>query len=68
MFASILDDKKGGFFQICPADDGGTSGKQFYWPDTNVLVTRFLQPGAAVELIDFMPVSGHSRFATDHRQ
>jgi GH15 family glucan-1,4-alpha-glucosidase len=68
VFASILDDKKGGFFQICPADDGGASGKQFYWPETNVLVTRFLQPGAAVELVDFMPVGGHSSFATGHRQ
>ena len=68
MFAAILDDKKGGFFQIAPADDDGTGGKQFYWPDTNVLVTRFLQSGAAAELIDFMPVGEDSRFATARRQ
>ena len=66
VFAAILDDKKGGFFQICPVD--GTSGKQFYWPDTNVLVTRFLQSGAAAELIDFMPVGKGSRFASARRQ
>ena len=64
VFAAILDDKKGGSFQICPADDDGPSGKQFYWPDTNVLVTRFLQSGAAAELIDFMPVGEDSSFAT----
>jgi GH15 family glucan-1,4-alpha-glucosidase len=66
VFAAILDDKKGGFFQICPAD--GSSGKQFYWPDTNVLVTRFLLAGAAAELVDFMPVGKDSEFATDRRQ
>jgi GH15 family glucan-1,4-alpha-glucosidase len=66
VFAAILDDQKGGFFQICPAD--GSSGKQFYWPDTNVLVTRFLQPRAAAELVDFMPAGEGSRFATAHRQ
>jgi GH15 family glucan-1,4-alpha-glucosidase len=68
VFAAILDDKKGGFFQIAPADDDGIGGKQFYWPDTNVLVTRFLQSGAAAELIDFMPVGEDSMFATARRQ
>jgi GH15 family glucan-1,4-alpha-glucosidase len=68
VFAAILDDKKGGFFQIRPADDDGRGGKQFYFPDTNVLVTRFLQPAAAAELIDFMPVGEDSSFATARRQ
>ena len=31
--------------------------KQFYWPDTNVLVTRFLCPDGVGELQDFMPVA-----------
>ena len=30
--------------------------KQFYWPSTNVLVTRFLLPDGIAELEDFMPV------------
>ena len=30
--------------------------KQFYWPSTNVLVTRFLLKHGIVELEDFMPV------------
>ena len=55
VFAAILDDKKGGRFRIAPEDNDVTC-KQFYWPETNVLVTRFLAPHGAVELTDFMPV------------
>ena len=68
VFAAILDDQKGGFFQIRPTDSENSNCKQLYWPDTNVLVTRFLQQGAAAELIDFMPIGAESRFATTHRQ
>ncbi len=45
VFAAILDDRKGGRFRIAPIDDDA-SCKQFYWPETNVLVTRFLAPMA----------------------
>ena len=41
VFAAILDAERGGHFRIAPATDGAKS-KQFYWPDSNVLVTRFL--------------------------
>ncbi len=41
IFAAILDDAKGGRFQIVPLDDQVTH-KQMYFPDTNVLFTRFL--------------------------
>ncbi len=54
VFAAILDDEKGGRFSIAPVDDDITC-KQFYWPETNVLVTRFLAAHGAAELIDFMP-------------
>ena len=31
--------------------------KQFYWPDTNVLITRFLTPdGVTGQVTDYMPV------------
>ena len=30
--------------------------KQYYWPDTNVLVTRFLHPDGIAEVEDYMPV------------
>ncbi len=55
VFAAILDDQKGGRFQIAPASDGFKT-QQYYWPDTNVLITRFLGAGAAGEVIDFMPM------------
>ena len=55
VFASILDDEKGGSFRIAPTVDG-TVSKQFYWPDTNVLVTRFLGTDGTGEITDFMPV------------
>ena len=58
VFAGILDDEKGGRFQICPTKDGARH-KQFYWPDTNVLVTRFLSPEGVGQVIDFMPIGGH---------
>ena len=55
LFGGILDDNKGGHFKIAPATDGVVQ-KQFYWPDTNVLVTRFLSPDGVGEIRDFMPV------------
>jgi GH15 family glucan-1,4-alpha-glucosidase len=55
IFGAILDDKKGGRFQIS-AGAAGVRHKQFYWPSTNVLVTRFLLADGIAELEDFMPV------------
>jgi GH15 family glucan-1,4-alpha-glucosidase len=55
VFAALLDDEKGGRFCICPMNERVTF-KQLYWPDTNVLVTRFLSPDGIGEIDDFMPV------------
>jgi GH15 family glucan-1,4-alpha-glucosidase len=66
IFASLLDDKKGGHFRVSPSNHEVTC-KQFYWPDTNVLVTRFLSAEGAAELIDFMPVSGAPKMGDEHR-
>ena len=55
IFASILDERKGGWFKISPLTST-TKHKQFYWPDTNVLVTRFLLPHGVGQVVDFMPV------------
>ena len=55
VFGAILDDQKGGRFRIAPAL-ACARHKQFYWPDTNVLVTRFLHADGILELVDFMPV------------
>src|SRR5262245_10553849 len=55
VFGALLDDEKGGHFCICPVNEGVTF-KQLYWPDTNVLVTRFLSPDGVGEIEDFMPI------------
>ncbi|HET7747693.1 MAG TPA: glycoside hydrolase family 15 protein [Vicinamibacteria bacterium] len=54
VFAAILDDQKGGEFAIAPVATH-VAEKQFYWPDTNVLVTRFLSPDGVGQITDFMP-------------
>ena len=56
VFAAILDDKKGGCFRISPVPERVTR-KQVYWPETNVLVTRFLLQEGVVEVVDYMPVA-----------
>ncbi len=61
VFGAILDEHKGGYFRIEPIVEEVTH-KQVYWPDTNILVTRFLSNDGVGEIIDFMPVS-HSRDA-----
>lgn len=55
VFAAILDDQTGGRFDIKPETEHLRT-KQFYWPDANVLVTRFLSPDGIGEIEDFMPV------------
>jgi len=55
VFGAILDDAKGGSFSIAPATEH-VAKKQFYWPDTNVLVTRFLAEQGVGQITDFMPV------------
>ncbi len=55
VFGAILDQKKGGYFKIEPMVCTFTH-KQFYWPETNILVTRFLADCGVGEIIDFMPV------------
>ena len=54
LFGSILDHKAGGHFKIAPVREGNT--RQMYLPETNVLLTRFLQDDGVGELTDFMPV------------
>jgi GH15 family glucan-1,4-alpha-glucosidase len=55
VFAAILDNEKGGRFKVSPAG-GGTTCKQLYWPDTNILITRFFSPHGVGEVTDYMPV------------
>ncbi len=61
IFAALLDDKKGGRFQLAPVLKGERH-KQIYFPDTNMLLTRFLSADGVAEVSDFMPVKseGHA--------
>ena len=55
VFAALLDDARGGRFQIAPAFANGRQ-KQLYLPDTNVLVTRSLSEEGVAEVTDCMPI------------
>src|SRR5579859_7481530 len=55
VFAAILDDEKGGRFVVGPTGEEFRK-KQLYFPDTNVLVTRFLVDSGVAEVSDYMPV------------
>ncbi|MEV0381674.1 glycoside hydrolase family 15 protein [Nonomuraea sp. NPDC050643] len=65
VFGSILDADKGGSFQLF-ADTPATT-KQFYFPDTNVLITRFFADDGVGEIQDFMPIADDRLEADRHR-
>ncbi|MFJ6215498.1 glycoside hydrolase family 15 protein [Streptomyces sp. NPDC092296] len=65
VFASILDTERGGSFAL--ATDVPARTRQFYFPDTNVLITRFFAADGVGEIQDFMPVTDESREAGRHR-
>jgi GH15 family glucan-1,4-alpha-glucosidase len=56
VFAAILDPARGGGLRVAPA--GPAEVRRAYLDDTNVLVTRFDQPGGALRLVDFMSIAG----------
>ena len=66
IFGSLLDHDRGGHFRIRPAGEVFTS-KQLYFPDTAILVTRFLTEAGVGEVIDFMPVAGRRLASDRHR-
>src|SRR4051795_6588694 len=55
VFASLLDDRKGGRFSLAPVTPATTT-KQMYMPDTAILVTRHLSESGIAEVLDFMPI------------
>lgn len=64
MFAAILDADLGGAFELSAAVPADI--KQFYFPDTNVLITRFFTEDGLGEIQDFMPVT-HAGESDRHR-
>ncbi|GAA2353142.1 glycoside hydrolase family 15 protein [Nonomuraea africana] len=65
VFAALLDSDKGGSFEL--AADVPTTTKQFYFPDTNVLITRFYADDGVGEIQDFMPIADESSEPGRHR-
>ena len=55
IFAALLDDQKGGRFEISPQLTNARV-RQMYLPDTNILITRFLADEGVAELTDYMPI------------
>src|SRR5262249_36700026 len=55
VFAALLDDQKGGCFEIQP-QLSHPRVRQLYLPDTNILLTRFLAEEGVAELTDYMPI------------
>lgn len=66
VFASLLDREKGGYFRI-HARGERMRVKQMYFPQTAVLITRFMSEGGVGEVIDFMPVADEPTVATPSR-
>ncbi|MDO0930915.1 glycoside hydrolase family 15 protein [Streptomyces sp. DG2A-72] len=65
VFAAILDTERGGAFELAAAVPAQT--KQFYFPDTNVLITRFFTEEGVGEVQDFMPIGHEAEEVARHR-
>jgi GH15 family glucan-1,4-alpha-glucosidase len=66
VFAAILDKERGGYYRITPASEDW-SPRQLYFPDTNVLITRFLSPDGVGEMQGFMPIARDGEETHRHR-
>jgi len=64
VFAAILDDQKGGRFRIAATGEN-IRQKQHYWPNTNILITRFMHADGIGEIADYMPVGGSGASLAD---
>jgi GH15 family glucan-1,4-alpha-glucosidase len=64
VFGGLLD-PRGGHFRIRPAVPGYRV-RQMYFPDTAVLITRFLTEAGVGEVVDFMPPADGAA-TDDHR-
>jgi GH15 family glucan-1,4-alpha-glucosidase len=67
IFGALLDAQKGGFFSIAPQDTPEMARKQYYLPETNILITRFFTLDGVGEVTDFMPIQPATEHTTRHR-
>ena len=64
--AALLDHDRGGHLRTRPTVDVFTQ-QQLYYPDTAILVTRFLTEAGVGEVVDFMPVANAAVASDQHR-
>src|SRR5438876_654603 len=67
VFGALLDAEKGGFFSIAPQETPEMALKQYYLPETNILITRFFTPEGVGEITDFMPIEPATETTARHR-
>ena len=67
VFGALLDDAKGGRCRIRPTVEAFTR-KQLYFPDTAILVTRYMTEAGVGEVVDFMPVTTTSTVASSRHR
>jgi GH15 family glucan-1,4-alpha-glucosidase len=65
VFGAILDGSKGGRFRI--STQSYATRNQIYFPDTNVLITRFLTREGVGEVTDYMPLDQGKGQSPRHR-
>jgi GH15 family glucan-1,4-alpha-glucosidase len=66
IFGALLDHDRGGHFGVQPMVDV-FNRHQLYYPDTAILVTRFMTEAGVGEVIDFMPIAS-TTFASDRHR
>jgi GH15 family glucan-1,4-alpha-glucosidase len=66
IFASLLDARKGGRFQITSRRNDRTT-TQIYFPQSACLITRFMTDAGIAELVDFMPVDNPTSVTDNHK-
>jgi GH15 family glucan-1,4-alpha-glucosidase len=67
VFAQLLDTNRGGYFRVAP-EGVNYVVKQLYFPETAVLITRFMSEAGVAELVDFMPIADDPKVASDRHR
>ncbi|HEY9368045.1 glycoside hydrolase family 15 protein [Streptomyces sp.] len=65
IFSALLDHDRGGYFRLS-VDAPDVTVKQLYYPDTALLVTRFMSPDGVGELLDWMPPDRSAHASDQH--
>ncbi len=66
VFASLLEHEHGGYFRISPEGADHVT-RQLYFPDTAILITRFMTAGGVGEVIDYKPIEDPQQATDRHR-